>query len=135
VSVVLDASALIALLDADDAHHSTVLDALDDLAGDELLMHPLTVAECFVVPVAAGREQDLVDALERLRITVDPGTPGDAEGPLRLARLRVATGLRMPDCCPIELADRHGSMLVTFHDRQRDRAARLGIAVAPLSDV
>lgn len=128
MNAVLDASALIALLDAEDPHHSAVLDVLDAMAGDLLLMHPLTVAECFVGPLAAGREQVLTDTLTRLGIVVDPG---DGDSPLRLARLRVTTRLRMPDCCPIEVAVRRGAVLVTFDDRQRDRATRLGVAALP----
>lgn len=128
MSAVLDASALIALLDADDAHHAVALDVLEKLAGEALLMHSLTVAECFVGPVSVGREQQLVEALDRLRIVVDLG---DDSSPLRLARVGAETGLRMPDCCPIEVADRRGSVLITFDARQREGAVRLGVEVAP----
>lgn len=128
MSAVLDASALIALLDADDTHHVAALDVLEKLAGEALLMHPLTVAECFVGPVSVGREQQLVEALDRLRIVVDLG---DDASPLRLARVRAETGLRMPDCCPIEVADRRGSVLITFDARQHECAVRLGVEVAP----
>jgi len=128
VTAVLDASALIALLDADDAHHVVALEVLQECAGDGLLMHSLTVAECFVGPVAVGREEELVEALDRLRIVVDPG---DDASPLRLARVRAATGLRMPDCCPIEVADRRGSVLITFDASQREGAVQLGVEVAP----
>ncbi|WP_147916059.1 type II toxin-antitoxin system VapC family toxin [Ruania zhangjianzhongii] len=51
--------------------------------------------------------------------------------PLRLARLRVQCGLRLPDCCALDTALATESTLATF-DGALARAARdLGVAVAP----
>jgi predicted nucleic acid-binding protein len=55
----------------------------------------------------------------------------DGGSPLRLAQLRVSTGLRMPDCCALDVARHNRATLVTFDQRQAVAARRLGVAVEP----
>jgi len=45
MTVFVDATALFALLDEDDANHSAAADAFSGLAGTELITHPFVVAE------------------------------------------------------------------------------------------
>ena len=128
MSDALDASAVIAHLDSDDAHHAAVAAVLDRAAGDRLIAHPLTIAECLVGAVRAGRGAEMVNAITAMRleaIEVDRG------GPLRLAELRLAIGLRMPDCCAVDAARQHDAVLVTFDDRQARAARKLGVSVEP----
>lgn len=124
----LDASAIIAHLDAGDAHHDAVGDLLRRVAGERLVAHPLTAAECLVAAVRAGRGDEMVDAIGAMRVEVVDVV---ARGPLRLAELRVATGLRLPDCCAVEVAERHEAILVTFDARQAAAARSLGLTVEP----
>lgn len=57
--------------------------------------------------------------------------PRDADEPLRLAELRVTTGLKLPDCCVLDVAMTNRARLATF-DRGLAAAARgLGVAVVP----
>ena len=48
----------------------------------------------------------------------------DAEEPLRLAELRAVCGLRLPDCCVLDVAMRNHASLATF-DGALAAAARL----------
>jgi predicted nucleic acid-binding protein len=128
VTYALDASAIIAHLDARDAHHATVRAVLDRAIGERLLAHPLTIAECLVAAVRDDRGTDMVEAIRTMRVeSVDV----DVGSPLRLAELRVATGLRMPDCCALDAARHNGATFVTFDDRQAAAARKLGVAVEP----
>ena len=124
----LDASAIIAHLDARDAHHDAVAAVLDGVDGETLLAHPLTIAECLVAAVREQRATEMVEAIGAMR--VEPAGD-DAGSPLRLAQLRVATGLRMPDCCALDTARQNRATFVTFDERQVTAARRLGVAVEP----
>lgn len=53
--------------------------------------------------------------------------PQDA--PSRLARLRAATTLKMPDCCVLLAADQLADAIATFDDRLADVARNHGLAV------
>jgi predicted nucleic acid-binding protein len=128
VTYALDASALIAHLDAQDAHHAEVGSVLDRAVGDRLVAHPLTIAECLVGAVRAGRGAELADSIAAMRIEA---VEVDRGGPLRLAELRVTTGLRMPACCAVDVARQHEAVLVTFDLRQARAAVKLGVTVEP----
>ncbi len=127
----LDASALIAHLDGNDAHHAAVAVALERAAGDRLVAHPLTIASCLVGAVRPGRGAEMVDAIEAMRVEA---IEVDRDSPLRLAKLRVSTGLRMPDCCAVDAARQHDAVLVTFDDRQAGAARKLGLVVEPAGE-
>lgn len=127
----LDASAIIAHLDGRDAHHGAAGDVLDRAIDDRLVAHALTVAECLVAAVRAGRGVDMLDAIRGMgaeEVGLDDGTP------LRLAELRVATGLRMPDCCALDAAQVHGATLITFDGRLAAAGRRLALSVEPPGD-
>lgn len=118
---VVDASVVIAYLDANDAHHATAVDLIGTAvgAGDRLVMHPLNMAEVLVRPSAAGLDRQVLGTLMHAGIAVDD-RPDD---PVELARLRAVTGLKMPDCCAVHAARRHGARLLTF-DHRMAAAAR-----------
>jgi len=76
-----------------------------------MLVHPLTLAEVLVGGVRVGRGQAMRDDLDAAGIRV---VAPDAGEPLRLAELRVSTGLRLPDCCVLDLVLRGVCSLATF---------------------
>ncbi len=59
---------------------------------------------------------------------VQPASRDDGE-PLRLATLRVSTGLRLPDCCVLDAAQTNAARLATFDAALGKAARRLGIPV------
>lgn len=125
--IVLDASVVIALLDDGDAHHRRALEILE-LAQDrldELAMHPITIAEVLVGPTRAGREGQVMEHLDGLAVLETP-----VGSPRRLAALRVATGLRLPDCCVLLSAQDAGRAdVATFDDRLVAAARGRGLVV------
>jgi predicted nucleic acid-binding protein len=110
--IVVDASVLIAFLDPNDAHHSAAVEVLEE-ASPPLLVHPITAAEVLVAAV----RNDVADAVwaDLMAIGVElDDTPID---PLLLARLRVKTRCKMPDCCVLASAATRNTAVATFDER------------------
>jgi predicted nucleic acid-binding protein len=121
----LDASVLIAYLRRADAHHERAIELVLD-AG-ELVAHPITLAEVLVGAVRRGRGEELVETLRGLGVrqaTVDAGQP------LRLAELRAASALKLPDCCVLDLAITERTALATFDGALAEAARLHGVEVA-----
>lgn len=118
--IVLDASVTIAYLDATDPHHHRATELLEAHALGGFWMHQLTIAEVLVGPVRAGRANQLLEDLQSIGIVAHQATPNE---PLILAELRATTGLKMPDCCVLAVAQHESVPLATF-DEQLTRIAR-----------
>lgn len=125
--IAVDASVLIAHLNPVDPHHRAATELL--LAGTpgQMLVHSITLAEVLVGGVRIGQgvsmRGDLFDAGVRV-------APHDDDEPLRLAELRVSTGLKLPDCCVLDVALRHRAALATFDNALSSEAAKRGVPVA-----
>jgi predicted nucleic acid-binding protein len=122
--IVLDASVLIAYLDAEDAHHRAAESLLAREIDDEFAANPITLAEVFVGPSRAGRLDAARSALRVLEVAEQP-FPVDTA--VRLARLRAETGLRMPDCCVLLAAQDTAARVAAFDDRLIRWAEELGL--------
>ena len=122
--IALDASFLIAYFELEDPHGPRALELLN--TSEDLLIHPLTWAECLVGAVRQGRADVLKEALGALGI--DVWAP-DADEPERLARIRVETRLRLPDCCALDVALARGADLATFDVRLAEAARAAGVTV------
>lgn len=118
--IVVDASVLIAYLDPDDAHHDAAVAVLGD-ATPPLVVHPLTAAEVLVSPVKRGIAETVWADLVAIGVEVDR-TPID---PMQLARLRVETGCKMPDCCVLAAAAVRATSVATFDERLARHAGPL----------
>src|SRR5664280_472241 len=115
--IVLDASVLIAYLDADDSQHAAAETLLVREIADDFAANPLTLAEVLVVPARDGRLDPVLSVLSVLRdVGVEPlAFPADTA--VRLAQLRAATGLKMPDCCVLLTAEDAGARVASFDAR------------------
>lgn len=122
--IVLDASVLIAHLDADDLHHDRATRLLLDAIDEPLAASPLTLAEVLVGPARAGRADLAEGALRELGVDA---VPLDVGAPRQLAELRVRTQLRLPDCCVLLAARTAGGYVSTFDERLHRAAAELGL--------
>lgn len=126
--IALDASVLIGHLTPHDAHHAAATEILLNAAPGSMLVHPLTLAEVLEGGVRVGRGQAMRDDLEAAGIRVV--TP-DAGEPLRLAELRASTGLKLPDCCVLDVARHSASSLATFDDALAAGARHRGVPLLP----
>lgn len=123
--IVLDASALIAQLDMQDAHHAAATERLRAVADKRLAVSTVTLAEVLVAPVRQGRRADVQGALRKLDVA-ELELPEHAAG--WLATLRAETGLKMPDCCVLLTAEMTRGRILTFDERLQREAARRGLA-------
>jgi predicted nucleic acid-binding protein len=124
--IVTDASVLIAHLDAEDAHHDRAGSLLESLAARPLSASRVTLAEVLVGPARAGKLELAMAALAQLGVL---GLGLDPDAPARLAGLRAATGLKLPDCCVLLAAEQVNASIATFDERLAGASRRLGMVV------
>jgi len=126
--IAVDASVLIAHLDPADAHHQAATNLLREASPTSLTVHGLTLAEVLVGGVRVGQGAAMRQDLRAAGVMV---ATADADEPLRLAELRVSSGLKLPDCCVLDLAVRAQLPLATFDDALAAAARRRGVPVLP----
>jgi predicted nucleic acid-binding protein len=124
--IVLDASILIAHLDASDSHHDRAEVLLANSGNEDLITSVVTLAEVLVGPSRSGIVDRALIALEQLGVTA---VAIDPTGALRLALLCTETGLKLPDCCLLLTAEQTDAALASFDLRlaaaARDRGVRV----------
>ncbi len=126
--IALDASVLIAHLNPADVHHQAATTLLLESAPGQMLVHSVTLAEVLVGGVRIGQGAAMRDDLRAAGIAVAPHEEAE---PLRLAEVRVSSGLKLPDCCVLDLAVQHRATLATFDVALAAAARRLGVPVKP----
>lgn len=124
--IVLDASVLVAHLEANDAHHARATALLLGATGEVFMASPLTLAEVLVGPARTGRLDDAVAALDHLGVG---GVDLDQDAPARLAVLHSGTGLKLPDCCVLLAALQVQGEIATFDQSLAGAARQHGLAV------
>lgn len=112
--IVLGASVLIAYLDSEDTHHTRAESLLVREVDDDFAASTLTLAEVLVMPARQGRLQVARDALDGLEVRELTLT---ADAATRLAQLRAGTGLKMPDCCVLLVAEDLDARVASFDER------------------
>lgn len=122
--IVLDANVLISYWGEPEIRSATAFEILD--SDDDLVLHPVTLAESLVGPVRVGR--DIEAANDIVRLGIDRYSPLIDE-PLRVARLRAQTRLNLPDAYVLATAAHLAATLATFDRRLADVARERGIDV------
>lgn len=89
-------------------------------------------APILVGPLRAGREVHVLRMLADLQIT--EWIPGQGSA-ARLARLRVETSLKLPDCCVLVAAIATRSDLATFDEQLATAAASVGVRTIDMTRV
>ncbi len=116
-TLILDASVLIGLLDAADAHHERAVTAVEiaDLAGQALVAPASAYSAALVAFARAGRLADARNAIAAMGIAVAPLTAAMAE---RAAKLRADhDGLRLPDAIVVACSRELSAQLLTYDAR------------------
>jgi len=125
--IVLDASALIALLGPSDPLHRRAVADFERLGSARYAISPVTHAEVLVGPTRVGTLEPTRTAITALGIE-ELQLPSDAAA--RLASLRATTSLKLPDCCVVLAAQQSSSAILTFDDRLAATARLLAIEVS-----
>jgi predicted nucleic acid-binding protein len=128
--IVLDASVLIAVLTPEDEHHRVALAMFTRAVGaaEDFFVNTVTLAEALVLPTQQGRVEEQSIAIAELGVVEVPFPRSAAH---TLARLRVDTGLKLPDCIVLLTALDQRGTLATFDDRLRRAALDQGVPVQP----
>jgi len=122
--IVLDASVLIAHLDASDFHHERADRLLAASGSEELGASVVTLAEVLVGPARKGMVERALAALEQLAVAA---VPIARETAVRLALVRAETGLKLPDCCVLLAAEESEAAVATFDGRLAGAATSRGL--------
>ena len=122
--IVIDACVLIALLQFGHPHADRAAAIMG--TEEELLLHPLSLAEALVGAVRVGREKQYRYTLAS--IGIETWSPDD-DHPYRLAHWRATTTLKMPDCCVLDTAHHLSASLATFDIRFAQIATGNGVSV------
>lgn len=126
--IVLDASVLIAHLDARDLHHARAEALLEESGAEPLGASAITLAETLVAPARVGKLEVAMAALDRLGVTeLDLG----ADAARRLAELRAETARKLPDCCVLAAAEELGGTVASFDVELIKAAGHRGLKTIP----
>jgi predicted nucleic acid-binding protein len=124
--VVLDASALIALVSSKDPHHDWALEMFRDTASFELQMSALTQAEVLVHPARAGKLEKFLKLIRGLGLEITPIEEADAS---KLASIRSNTNLKMPDVVVLHQAMKVNGSIATTDQQLAKVAKSKGVGV------
>lgn len=123
--IVFDVSYAIPFLSEVDPRHEEAMTLVDAIAGDPVGIGSITLAEVLLHPARAGRAQEARGYIAELDID-EIAFPSD--GAMRLAALRVATGLNLPDCAAVLAAqEARATAVATLDDRMRAALPALGL--------
>jgi predicted nucleic acid-binding protein len=122
--IVLDASVLIALFDADDGQHERAVERLLAAADQPLGASSITLAEVYVGAVRNERLDVARNAVQDLGVS-ELHVAADAAA--RLAALRAETGSKLPECCVLLVAQDERATVMTFDDRLARAADQLDL--------
>lgn len=124
--IAFDASVLIAHFSPTDLHHRVATEKLKAGVPGQMLVHLVTMAEVLVGGVRAGQVTTMRDDLLAAGLTL---ADHDDDEPARLAELRASTGLKLPDCCVLDVAIHNQAALATFDEALAGAARRRGVLV------
>lgn len=122
--IVLDANVLISSWGRPDAHSAAAFEILE--TEEELVLHPVTLSESLVGPIRVGSEAEAIEDVARLGIE---RYASGLDEPLRAARLRAETGLKLPDVYVLATAIDLDATLATFDARLASAARERGVDV------
>ncbi len=124
--VILDASALIALASDTDPNHNWALEMFRDTAAFGLQMTALTQAEVLVHPARAGKLEKFLRLIGALGLEITPIEESDSS---QIAKIRVATSLKMPDAVVLSQAIKVSGSIATTDKRLAKVAKDKGLGV------
>lgn len=125
--IVLDASVVIAVLDASDTLHETGLASIVEHAGDDLRVPASAYAECLVEPARRGSLARARQLIDQLGFAIEPLTREVAE---RAAELRAAfRSVPLPDALVVATGEvLRATEVITADRRWRRLSDRVRVA-------
>jgi len=124
--VVLDASALIALVSSNEPHHEWALEMFLETSSFDLQMTCLTQAEVMVHPQRANKIEKFLKLIAGLNLEITPIEAADAS---QLASIRATTNLKMPDAVIVSQAMKVNGSIATTDQTLAQVARSKGVGV------
>jgi predicted nucleic acid-binding protein len=127
--LVFDANVVIALFDANNAHHSEAVEIYLQSTGTPIYLSALTYAEILVRPAAQEKLDFFVKNIETGGFEIAVITKKLA---VKISKVRAATSLKMPDACVLALAKSLGSELITADKKLAEVARKYNVRTRAL---
>lgn len=108
--VVLDESALIALLSSEDPHHDWAVQMFIDTVAWNYQITALNKAEAMVHPTRLGKLDGFLASLEGLRVEVAAIEDADTA---EISKIKATTNLKMPDATVLYQAEKAQGAIAT----------------------
>ena len=124
--IALDSGVLIALFDANNAHHAAAEALFTIHASEPMTIGPINLAEVLVRAARENRDREMLADLRALDVATT-SLPDDAA--TRLARLRATTRSKMPDCCVLLTAEQTSARIATFDEGLKESARVLNLQI------
>ena len=122
--LVFDASAVVSIMNSQDAHHDWALGVFIENADSNLYLSALTYAEVLVHPAKKNQVKTFAKNLNSAGFEIVPLEDKDAE---LVAEIRSETGLKMPDAIVLALAKQFRGTLVCADKAVISKARELKI--------
>ncbi len=123
--MILDSSAVIALINPKDVHCDEVTASLKANPQKPRILHEVSLAECLVRSSARDEAGEVLRFMEIMGFEFQ-STSGVA-GALRVSEIRMKTKLPLPDCYVIDIAIRQKLPLISFDQKLNSRAQEMGV--------
>ena len=124
--LILDSDALLALLNADDLHHESIINRLS-LNSNFLSISVVTYSEALVYPFEKGREVEMSQLIRSHISEVVDVTIAIAS---KAAQLRALSKIKLPDALIAATAIEKGLTLLTFDEKLAKRTPRAELLIS-----
>lgn len=131
-SVVVDTGPIVALLDADEAHHDWVAACLEDLRPPLLTCEAVLTEATFLIARTGADPSLVVDLVARGLLTVVALFDDDAAAIGRLLRRYSSTPMSLADACIVRIVERTANATVLTLDSDFRIYKQKGRRVVPL---
>ena len=111
-NVIVDTGPIVALFDADEAHHSWVVSRLEELEPPLLTCEAVLTEASYLIARAGASPSVVVDLVTRGMLAVMSAFEGEAEAISRLLRRYANVPMSLADACLVRIAERTANATV-----------------------
>ncbi len=125
--MILDSSAMLALINPLDIHCGDAGALLTSNLGRPRVLHEVSLAECLVRATEKDTTDEVLAFIESIGIVFEDSS--GVAGAIRVAEIRMKAKLPLPDCYVVDVALRLKLPIVSFDKKLNQVAREIGIEI------